>query len=378
MGSDQRSGTSRQQNKVCSIHGVRRGDPMGRPATPATMKPHAILSPQSFVLLLLLLLCFLAGCEAMAMPIVPTAQPTTTITPTPLPTRTPGRDATPTAAPTSENETPTAGPSPTPLFGAPSTLAAAAATGTRVLNPNAPRIEFFTTDVLAVAPGGSVNLYWSTRGVTSANIYRMERGTRNQLWRVDADGSLSVPTRRSDRGSVEFLLTVGNGDQVVEQMLSIPVACPDVWFFQPAPDACPEGPAQETSVVEEPFERGRMVYVQISGLVYALINDSFAPAWIAIENRFDPAVHPESDPEFAQAVPPGFYQPIRQLGFVWRGNDVVRNRLGLATQPEFSYQGFIQTVMTPSGDTMLYISSADGSVLQLLPEGERWQIITPP
>lgn len=325
-----------------------------------------------------LVLIVMAGCEAAAMPIVPTAQPTATITPTSQPTRTPDRNATPTQAPTLEDQTPTAGPSPTPLFGAPSTSVAVAATGTRVLNPNAPRIEFFTTDVLAVAPGANVNLYWSTRGVTSANIYRLINGARNQLWAVDADGSLSVPTRRADRGTVEFLLTVGSGDQIIEQVLTIPVACPDVWFFQPAPDECPAGPAQETSLIEEPFERGRMLYVQTSNLVYALINDGFAPAWIAVDNRFDPAVHPESDPDFAQAVPPGFFQPIRILGFIWRGNDVVRNRLGLATESESTYQGFIQSVNTTSGAATLYISSADGTVLRLLPEGELWQIITPP
>ena len=331
-----------------------------------------------FAALLLTCLLLIAGCEAAALPVVPTAQPTATQTPTLLPSRTPDRNATPTAAPTSENQTPTEGPSPTPLFGAVSTSVAAAATGTRVLNPNAPRIEFFTTDVLAVAPGGSVNLYWSTRGVTSANIYRLVNGARNQLWAVEADGSLSVPTRRADRGSVEFLLTVGNGSNVIEQVLTIPVACPDVWFFQPAPDECPAGPAVETTLIEEPFERGRMLYVQDSNLVYSLINDGFAPAWIAVDNRFDPAVHPESDPDFAQAVPPGYFQPIRILGFVWRGNDVVRNRLGLATASESTYQGFVQSVALPSGESTLYISSADGTVLQLLPEGELWQIITPP
>jgi hypothetical protein len=331
----------------------------------------------SFILILLCSL-LISGCEAGALPIVPTEQPTATNTPTVLPSRTPDRDSTPTPLPTRADETPTAGPSPTPLFGQASIAVVVAATETRVLNPNAPRIEFFTTDLLAVAPGNTVNLYWSTRGVTSANIYRLERGVRNQLWPVGPDGSLNVPTRRSDRGTVEFLLTVGNGDQIVEQVLTIPVACPDVWFFQPAPDECPAGPAVETTLIEEPFERGRMIYVQSSNLVYSLINDGFAPAWIVIENRFDPAVHPEADPEFAQAVPPGFYQPIRSLGFVWRGNDVVRNRLGLAIEPEFSFQGFVQTVTALNGDTTLYISSSDGTVLQLLPEGSVWQIITPP
>jgi hypothetical protein len=227
--------------------------------------------------------------------------------------------------------------------------------------------------VLAIAPGQSLTLYWSTRNTTSANIYRLERGVRNQLWRVDPDGSLNVPTRGSDRGSVEFLLTVGDGDQVVEQVLSIPVACPDTWFFQPAPNDCPSAPAQETTLIEQPFERGRMIYVGASDLVYALLNDGFEPAWIALENRFDPAVNPESEASF---VPPvGFYQPVRQLGFTWRGNDVIRNRLGLGIQPESNYQGFVQSATTPDGESTLYIASADGSVLQLLPEGASWQII---
>ena len=323
-------------------------------------------------LLLAAILILLAGCEASALPVIPTARPTATATPTGAPTRTPGRDATPSPAPSLPPSSPTGGPSPTPLFGLPAALQP---TASHVVNPNAPRIEFFTTDVLSVAPGNTLNLYWSTRNTTSANIYRLERGVRNQLWAVGPDGSLTVPTRRSDRGSVEYLLTVGDGAQTVEQVLTVPVACPDVWFFNPAPNDCPAGPARETRLVEQIFERGRMIFVEGTDIVYALLNDGFAPAWIALENRFNPAVHAESEPGF---VPPaGFYQPVKELGFIWRGNDVIRNRLGLAVQPEFASLGFIQSFVTAEGDTTLYISSADGGVLQLLPGGDVWQIITP-
>ena len=118
----------------------------------------------------------LAGCEASALPVIPTARPTETATPTGAPTRTPGRDATPSPIPSLPPASPTGGPSPTPLFGLP---AAIQPTASRVVDPNAPRIEFFTTDVLSVAPGDPLNLYWSTRNTTSANIYRLERGVRN-------------------------------------------------------------------------------------------------------------------------------------------------------------------------------------------------------
>ncbi len=75
---------------------------------------------------------------------------------------------------------------------------------------------------------------------------------------------------------------------------------------------------------------------------------------------------------------PGLVQPVRILGFVWRGNDVVRNRLGLGAQPEFAYEGFVQTATAPDGSQSLYLSSVDGSVLLLLPGGDSWEIITPP
>ena len=119
-----------------------------------------------------------------------------------------------------------------------------------------------------------------------------------------------------------------------------------------------------------------MVYIGSSNQIYALFNDGSAPAWIALENRFDPAVHPEADENF---IPPaGYYQPLRRLGFVWRGNDTVRNRLGLAIQPETSFDGFAQSSLATDGAQTIYASSADGTVLQLLPQGEAWQIITPP
>jgi hypothetical protein len=324
---------------------------------------------------LLALLLILSGCMAAEMPVVPTAQPTATPTPTGTPTRIASAQ-TPLPTATRAALTPTGGPSPTPLIGQANVSAVIAPTGTRSSNPNAPRIEFFTTNVLNVNPGDSVTLFWSARGADTAAIYRLDAGgNRTQLWNVGPDGQLSVDTRRSDRGQLQFVLTIGDGANQVEQVLTIPLACPDTWFFNPPPTACPLGAALETSIIEEPFERGRMIYIASSNRVYALFNDTFEPAWISVENRFDPAIHPESEPSFQP--PPGLYQPLRILGFVWRGNDTVRSRLGLAIQPEFSYQGFVQAAPAINGAESVYVSSADGTVLELVPGGEGWQIITP-
>jgi hypothetical protein len=315
----------------------------------------------------------LTACGASVKQVIPTERPTATTTPTPSATYTPGVAASPTLNPIRL----TAGPSPTSIFGPTSTRVASLATATRVVNPNAPRIEFFTTDALSVAPGDPVNLYWSVRGARGAVIYRLDAsGSRGNLWNVPPDGRLSVNTSRRDRGEVRFLLSVGEGDLLAEQTLSIPLQCPDPWFFQPAPDACPAAPSEPTSLTEESFERGRMVYVESRNRVYVLFNDGRAPAWISFENRYNPATAPELEESFVP--PPGFVQPARVLGFVWRGSDVVRNRLGLGLEAEKTFDGFIQTVRTASDAEDLYISSADGSVLLLLPGGDTWQIITAP
>lgn len=338
----------------------------------------SVMTSSKWPLVIAILLFSLSavGCGASALPVVPTTRPTETATSTAAPTRTPARDVTPTDRAPTEIFMATGGPSPTPLFGPTTTIIAQVMTNTPPPNPNAPRIEFFTNSPSAIAPGDSVTLYWSTRGTTSAVIYRIENGVRNQVWNVGPDGNLSVPTRRVDRGSVDFILVIGNGSQEITQSLSVSLACPDVWFFQPAPDACPTGPAQEAQLTEQEFERGRMVYVATANTIYSLFNDGIAPAWVSFENRFNPALDPESELSFVP--PPGFYQPTRQLGAIWRGNDSTRNRLGLGTDPESIYAGFVQTSTAPNGDMTVYLSGADGIVLQLLPQGEIWQIITPP
>lgn len=328
-------------------------------------------------ILLVLVMTMAAACGATYTPVIPTSLPTITPTFTPTDSPTPGGGATATNTPSPVPASPTGGPSPTPLLGPSRTPAPDDPTATRVPNPNAPRIELFTADLLAVQPGESLTLYWSVRGVDNAVIYRLDSsGQRTNVWNVPPDGNQTVTTRRSDRGQAQFVLIAGEGDLQIQQLLTIPLACPLAWFFTPPPDTCADGDPQPTTLIEQPFERGRMVYVQAENVVYALFNDGRTPAWVAFENRYDPAVHPEKDENFVN--PPGLFQPIGALGFLWRGNDTVRNRLGLGTQQEVVYEGFVQAATLP-GETAanLYISSANATVVQLVPGGTNWQIITP-
>lgn len=322
--------------------------------------------------IMILIGLLIAGCEPTAQIIVPTAQPTITPTFLPSPTRTPGFNATPTQR---VAQLSTAGPSPTPLFGATRVpVTAIFVTPTRSNNPNAPRIEFFTSDVLGIEPGGTVTLYWSARNVDSVVMYRIQEGERSQVFNeLPPDGRLEINTRASERGQLDFLLTAGRGSDYIEQTLTIPFQCPVAWFFSPAPEDCPDAEPVETRLTEQTFERGRMIYVQSENLIYVLFNDGQEPAWLSFENRYDPAIHPEKDPN----APPEFIQPLRELGLIWRSNDTVRNRLGLGTAEGVSYDGALQTFTRAGRTPQIFMNSGDGTVLQIPAGGEAWQIIVP-
>lgn len=327
------------------------------------------------------LLCLaVTGCGAATVQMIPTAQPTTT--PTSTLTQQPTRSTQAPPSPTPTNAPPTVGPSPTPLFGPTRTPSGDALAPTRVLNPNAPRIEYFSTNVTAVEPGGNVTLFWSARGVDSAAIYQLDaQGQPSLVYNVRAAGNQVVTINRRLRGEARFVLAVGEGTQRVEQPLTIPVTCPVTWFFQPAPSECPNDAPQETQIVEQQFERGRLIYLASTNRVYALFNDGREPRWRAYENRYDPAIHADRDENFERAlIGTGFVQAVGRLGFLWRGNDDVRNRLGNGLEPEISSTGFIQTAPTSTGGVTgesLYISSSSGTVIQLLPQNGGWQIFTP-
>ncbi|MFZ4815673.1 MAG: hypothetical protein ACOYL5_14135 [Phototrophicaceae bacterium] len=323
---------------------------------------------------LILITTLLAGCAPAAQQVLPTERPTLTPTLTATATQPPPSEgfSTPTLTRTRPPATSTGGPSPTALLGATRTPDRAT-TATPVRSINAPRIEFFTSDAPAVAPGSALSLFWSTRGADAATIYRLDpQGQRNQLWNVPPDGSLTVNTRADERGTVDFLLTVGEGNDRTEQRLSLPLSCPVAWFFTPPPPDCPDAEPTETRIVEQAFVRGRMLYVEGEDRIYVLFNDGLDPAWSRFQNLYNPAIHPESLEGFP--VPAGRYQPLAILGYVWRGSDIVRSRLGLALEPEFASTGFTQTIQR--GDAVqVYISGSDGNVLLLQPEGVTWELI---
>jgi photosystem II stability/assembly factor-like uncharacterized protein/DNA-binding beta-propeller fold protein YncE len=90
-----------------------------------------------------------------------------------------------------------------------------------------------------------------------------------------------------------------------------PVRFRTVWQQVQDRLGCPEQPAQQLLLAEQPFERGRMIWDSGSLQIYVMMD---AGTWQAYQDTFQEGVDPETDPN----LPPPPRQPKRGFGKVWR------------------------------------------------------------
>ncbi len=123
---------------------------------------------------------------------------------------------------------------------------------------------------------------------------------------------------------------------------------------------CATEPEKGVWMAEEFFQGGSMYWRQDMERIYVLYRNG---TWTSFPNTWTVGM-PEFDPSII--APPGYYQPIRGFGKVWREQGAVRNSLGWATTQE---RGFFGSVQPFTGGTMLW-SNVRG-VLVLYNDG-RW------
>jgi len=320
----------------------------------------------------------LAGCGGNAQPLIITEQPTPTLAATLPPTTAPTPIAlrvTATAVPTIRPMTATPGPSPTSPLRPTLPPPPQTQTATRAPTLSGLSILYFTTDSEFVSPGDNVTLFWGVRGTDRARIFRVDdTGERVYRWDVPAEGKITVATRPGDREVARFLLVIETGDSTAEQPLLIPLQCPDTWFFDPAPDACPAETPQISNEVEQTFERGRMIWVESLDRIYVIFEDGETPGWAQYPDNFQ-----EGDPERDDTLipPPDLLQPVRGFGLIWRTNPRVNERLGWATTPEVAFEGMYQADSIEPSVATLYLRMRDGGILALDAEAGDWDVILP-
>lgn len=265
-----------------------------------------------------------------------------------------------------------AGQQPTPFPPAPATATSAPAGGeppTWTPDPAAtPFIWNFTVNkVYDVVPGDTLRLEWTTQNaLTVTLVHALSNGMLGGLGRADlpAAGALDLVTDGRARNSQQFMLTAHNAAGAsIPTTIYVHFRCPYAFFFAPAPEYCPDGPAQTRTVVEQAFEGGRLPWIPNEGgaVIYALFPDGqvygAADLWSAGQPESDPALTP----------PAGRFQPVRGFGKFWRETAWVRERLGWALAPEQSYDTLYQeeTGGIDWKGWNYFVRSADGRVLHL-------------
>jgi hypothetical protein len=155
--------------------------------------------------------------------------------------------------------------------------------------------------------------------------------------------------------------------------------------------SCPRQAAIVTQAAEQPFENGRILWLQgtddefsypdtvvvlYDDVVYEGSTDSYQAevhedTWTPDEPDRDPALTP----------PAGRFQPIRGFGKLWRENTSVRERIGWATAPEQRFEGAWQPLENETlGGRDVFLRTIDGRVVFFSGywmSGGSWMFVTP-
>jgi hypothetical protein len=246
-------------------------------------------------------------------------------------------------------------------------------------DPPGPVIHFFGADVATADPGQTIELAWASTGGVKAKVARIYRYVAFEEWDVAPSGSMTYTIGTGEREYIMFTLWVEDAEgNYAGAGLTLPLTCPDVWFFEPAPDGCPGAPAQFALAAEQAFEHGFMVWMENiwsgeSG-IYVLYKDGMSPEWDFYRDTY---VEGEELCDVGEP-PDGLQQPVRGFGKVWcvesQYTPSVRARLGWALDDEVGFDGAQQR---DSADkyTTWYLRSVDWDVYRLLPERSGWEKI---
>ncbi|WP_420644232.1 hypothetical protein [Candidatus Leptofilum sp.] len=245
-----------------------------------------------------------------------------------------------------------------------------------VVKPVQPsQILSFTANVPIANPGDTITLSWDTSNATAVTLYHLFGGVLSTFWSVEPTGSMTYTISSSSRNSESFMLYAGNDDfPYASASLTVPLTCPFAWFFTPEPTICAQDAVLHSASAEQQFEHGMMIWIGEEDRIYVLFDDTdYTDGWNAYEDAWQEG-DPVDDPSIVP--PPGFYQPQRGFGLVWRGQPLVRERLGWALAPEVGGDTAVQRTSYFKYNH-IYLKALDNNIWHLLPERSDWEKFTP-
>jgi hypothetical protein len=325
------------------------------------------------VIIVLIGLSIPGGCKKEQPSPVPTAVPL--LEPTATLTIAPETAVVETPSPTVALET----PSPEPTLPAPTDTPAptgAPASPPEPLPTSTPRpetpplaIQAFRVDIEELDTGKRLTFNWETTGATKVRLYIGTAQRFMPWWELPPNGTHTVELAGTLFRDPQASLSAFDADEnEVTTAVTIAWPCTYTYFFTPEPQACPTQAPIAATATEQPFENGRMIWLEevraeeplLERVIFVFYNDGrfdrFDDTWTEDQPESDPALVP----------PAGLIQPIRGFGKVWRENARVRERLGWGLAPERGFGTLWQGQTRESIPSVAYLRTVDNSVLMLM------------
>ena len=195
-------------------------------------------------------------------------------------------------------------------------------------------------------PGDTVQIIWDVANAVSVDI---QAGLTNPYGPsspqfVGLAGSGSLEFEMPERGCFDQLpFKLYARDEPYRDPLKTEFAHwygKIAWKFPQGYDAaqCPRDEAILSTIIEQRFENGFMIYIEAIDYGYALFNEG--PDVYPSVYTFS-AEYTESSEPFGNA-PAGLQEPTGVLGDMWRSYEYVHETLGWALAAEQSFQGYSQ------------------------------------
>ncbi|MGD2103817.1 MAG: hypothetical protein PVJ55_01720 [Anaerolineae bacterium] len=249
-----------------------------------------------------------------------------------------------------------------------------------------PLIDSFTADAVKLNNGrGRIAFAWQTTGADSVGLRFLTRQRFFPSWaNLPPDGTQVFEGETLYPDPDATLFAYAPEGRTAQEHLEVDWRCRHPYFFTseietncPVPYdaarvcACPRHAAILTPAAEQPFGRGRMIWLHGSGnerpypdtivvLYHEVIHDgatSFRLAEI-YEDTWTPD-RPDRDPDVTP--PAGRFQPIRGFGKVWREHEGVRRSLGWATAAGTEFGGAWQSLESDSlGGRDVFLRTMEG------------------
>lgn len=243
----------------------------------------------------------------------------------------------------------------------------------------------FAVDVEDIATGKRLTFNWRTTGAVKATIWSGTKHRFPDAWSVPPNGTHTVELSTTYYRDPSMFLAAydAQDNSVSSESIAVPWPCKYDYFFDAQFAACPSYQASDTWAAEQPFQNGRMIWLEQVQTGAVVIQRQILV--FHADGRYEEHedtwtdAEPESDPAF---VPPeGLYQPIRGFGKLWRETPGVREGLGWATAPEQGFDSQWQPQMRESIPSVAFVRTFDGQIIEIYgwgwQTGGTWKFVTP-